>query len=228
MRRLRPRLGHGGHRPLVLRARNAAPHDRQAVGDRLLVEDAHLLRGRRPRLQLGPRPHALHRHRRQRRQPRPDLHRHLRRRRFAVDRDGSARSRHPPQRGHAVRDREQRRVRPHQGAVLGLGRHRLEEQARRGEPLRPHRPGFAGPRPRGHLRGPQLLGRQGTAGADPQGGAVAQGLRPRRRDLALRDLQRSRRLDEELPAHPQAPPPAGAGGLRPLLRCRTRASPSSM
>ena len=36
---------------------------------------------------------------------------------------------------HALRHREQRRLRPDQGAVLGVGRRRLEEQAGRGEPV---------------------------------------------------------------------------------------------
>ena len=49
---------------------DAAAHDRQALRHRLLVEDADLLRRRRARLQLGARPHAGHRDRRQRRQPR--------------------------------------------------------------------------------------------------------------------------------------------------------------
>ena len=70
-----------------------------------------------------------------------DLHRHLGRRRLAVDRPRPAGPRHPPQPQHALRHREQRRLRPDQGAVLGVGRRRLEEQARRGEPLRAHRSG---------------------------------------------------------------------------------------
>ena len=54
------------------------------------------------------------------------VHRHLRRRRFAVDRTRAALPRHPPQREHAVRAREQRRVRAHQGTVLGVVRRRVE------------------------------------------------------------------------------------------------------
>ena len=41
------------------------------------------------------------------------------------------------------------------------------------------------------------------------------GLRADRRHLAVRDLQRSRGLDQELPAHAQAPAQGGAGRLRP-------------
>ncbi len=53
------------------------------------------------------------------------------------------------------------------------------------------------------LRGPRLLRRQGAAGPDPQGGPLAQGVRAHRRHLALRDLQRPRGLDQELPQHAQ-------------------------
>ncbi len=49
----------------------------------------------------------------------------------------------------------------------------LEEQARRGEPVLAHRSVRAGAGPRGDVRRAQLLGRQGAAGADPEGGAVA-------------------------------------------------------
>ena len=46
----------------------------------------------------------------------------------------------------------------------------------------------------------ELLGRQGAAGADPEGRPQAQRLRLHRRDLAVRDVQRSRGLDQELRA----------------------------
>ena len=133
-------------------------------------------------------------------------------------------ARRAPQPRHALRHREQRCLRPDQGAVLGVGRRRVEEQARRGEPVRAHRPVRAGARSRGDVRGPQLLGRQGAAGADPEGGAVAQGLRADRRHLALRDLQRSRGVDQELPAHAQAP---AQGRRRPTSCRRRRRSPRS-
>ncbi len=123
--------GHDSVTAAIVRAfyePNAAAHDRQAVGHRLLLEDADLLRRGRARVQLGARAHAVDRHRRQRRQPLADLHRHLGRRRFAVDRRRPAGARHPPQRRHAVRHREQRRVRPDQGAVLRVGGHRHQEQ----------------------------------------------------------------------------------------------------
>ena len=65
--------GHDSVTAAIVRAfyetRHPAAHDRQAVGHRLLVEDADLLRQRRAWLQFGARPHARHRHRRRRRQP---------------------------------------------------------------------------------------------------------------------------------------------------------------
>ena len=48
---------------------------------------------------------------------------------------GPAVPRHPPQRQHALRAREQRRLRPDQGPVLGVGRHRAR-RARRARPTR--------------------------------------------------------------------------------------------
>ena len=182
---------------------------------RLLVEDADLLRQRRARLQLGARAHAGDRHRRQRRQPRPDLHRHLGRRRFAVDRPRPAVPRHPPQRRHALRHREQRRLRPDQGPVLGVGRRRLEEQARRGRTAW---------RPSIRCCWRSTLGATFVArsfsGDKEQLVPILKAalshtrLRAGRRDLAVRDLQRSRGLDQELPAHAQAPAAGRAGRLR--------------
>ena len=46
---------------------------------------------------------------------------------------GQLSPRHPPQRQHALHAREQRRLRAHQGAVLRLGRSRLDEQEGRGQ-----------------------------------------------------------------------------------------------
>ena len=87
VRRLRPRLDHRRDRRAPSGSCRLPPaHDRQALRHRLLVEDTDLLRQRRARLQLGARPHALHRHRRQRGQPRAHLHRRLGRRRLALDR----------------------------------------------------------------------------------------------------------------------------------------------
>ncbi len=99
--------------------------------------------------------------------------------------------RHPPQCEDAVRHRKQRRVRIDQGPILRLRRRRLEEQARRGESHGAHRSRHARPQPRRDFRRAQFLRRQGTTGADPQSRPRASRLRPRRRDFALRDLQRS-------------------------------------
>ena len=64
------------------------------------------------------------------------------------------------------------------------------------------------------LRGAQLLRRQGAARPDPEGGALAQGLRAHRRHLPLRDLQRPRGLDQELPQHAQEHAADHLGRLR--------------
>ena len=66
------------------------------------------------------------------------------RRRFAVHRHRSAGARHPPQREHAVSDREQRRLRPDQGPVLGLRRYRHQGEARRRQFIAADRSGAAG------------------------------------------------------------------------------------
>ena len=60
---------------------------------------------------------------------------------------------------------------PDQGAVLGVGRRRHQEQAGRGQPAEPHRSGHAGAEPGRDLRGAQLFGRQGAAGAAAEGRA---------------------------------------------------------
>src|SRR5512134_2608364 len=52
----------------------ALPPHRQAVGHRLLVQDAGLFPWRKPRLQLGSWPHAVGPDRRQPGQSRPDLY----------------------------------------------------------------------------------------------------------------------------------------------------------
>ena len=94
----------------------------------LPVEDAGPLPARGARLQQRPRPHAGGGDRRQRRQRRPDHDRRLGRRRFVVDWVGTTVPRHPPQREHALHAREQRRLRPDQGPVLGVGRPGLHRE----------------------------------------------------------------------------------------------------
>ena len=65
-----------------------------------------------------------------------------------------------------------------------------------------------------HLRGAQLLRRQGAAGAADPSRHAPQRLRPDRCALALRDLQRSRGFDQELYLYARALPCGGRGGLR--------------
>ena len=110
--------------------------DRAAPGGkdlrhRLLVEDANLFPRQLARLQLGARPHAVGADRRQPRQPRPDLHGRVGRRRLRLDRDRPVRPCPTAWRQHGVHRREQRRVRAHQGPVLGDRRPRLQVEARR-------------------------------------------------------------------------------------------------
>ena len=102
-------------------------------GHRLLVEDARLLPRRLARLQHRARPHAVGADRRQPRQPRPALPRRVRRRRLGVDRPRPVRARDAARRQHDLHRREQRRLRPDQGPVLGHGGPRLEVQERRGQ-----------------------------------------------------------------------------------------------
>ena len=178
------------------------------------LRDAHGfngVHGRMPALATG----------RQRRQRRHHLHRRLGRRRLAVDRDRPDVARDPPQRQPALHPREQRRLRPDQGAVLGLGRQGLDQQEGRGQHDGGDRRRAAGADARRHLRGAQLLGRQGAARADPQGRAHAPRLRVRGRDLAVRHLQRSRGLDQELRLHARAQRGDRAGRLRAAGRRRS-------
>ena len=61
-------------------------------------------------------------------EPRHPLHRRIRRRRFAVDWAGTPLPRDPPQCERALHPREQRRLRPDEGTVLGVGRSGLPQQ----------------------------------------------------------------------------------------------------
>jgi hypothetical protein len=128
--RLRARLDYRGGDRGVLGPGYATGTIGQAFGNRLLVEDDRLFRERCARLQFGSWTHALDRERRQRRKPRPHLHRHLRGWRLPVHRPGSAGARNPAQREHALFDREQRGLRSHQGPVLRVGGHRHSRRRR--------------------------------------------------------------------------------------------------
>ena len=98
-----------------------------------------------------------------------DLSRRLRRRRFGLDRPRPVRPLPAARRQHGLHRREQRRLRPDQGPVLGDRRRRLEVQEGRRQPGRADRPGLDGDPARRDLRGAQLLRRQGPAGAADQG-----------------------------------------------------------
>ena len=67
---------------------------------------------------------------------------------------------------------------------------------------------------RRHVRRAQFLGRQGAARAADPGRPASQGLRADRRALALRDVQRSRGLDQELRLHARALRGRGARRFR--------------
>jgi hypothetical protein len=98
----------------VLGARDPAAPRGEALGHRLLVEDAHLLPRQVARLQQRSRPHAPGAHRREPRQPGPDL---PRRRATATRRRSASASsqRHAPWREHDLHRGEQRRPRAHLG-----------------------------------------------------------------------------------------------------------------
>ena len=155
VRRLRPRLDLGGDRPGVLRPRRRAASRREAVRYRLLVEDADLLPRQLARLQQRPRPDAVGADGRQPREPRPDLPRRLRRRRFGVDRHRPVHARAAARREHGLHRREQRRLRPDQGPVLGDRRQGLEGEARCGQLRRADRHGDARAADGRHVRRPR-------------------------------------------------------------------------
>ena len=202
--RVRSRLGHRGHLPRVLRTLDSAQSHRKVERHRVLVEDADVLRRGCARLQQRPRPHGDHRHGRQRRQPRAHLHRHLGRRRLALDRSRTPHARDSSQHQHGVRHREQRRLRTHQGPTLGLGRHRLGAEEGRRQSARAHRPDHARTHSRRDVSRAELLGRQGTVDPNPEGRRRASRLRADRRHLAVCHFQRPRRIDQELQVRARA------------------------
>ena len=174
LRGLRPRLGHRRDRARVLRAVDPAAHGRQALRHRLLVEDADLLRERRARLQLGARPHAGDR---DRRRPPPTARSPTSASRATATRcrSGSASC------CHAIRRNLNMLYVIENNGVYGLTKGQfsasadLGSKSKRGEaePDSAHRSGAAGAEPRRHLRRAQLLGRQGAARADAEGGPRA-------------------------------------------------------
>ena len=94
-----------------------------------------------------------------------DLHlsRRLGRRRLGLDRARPVRPRDPARRQHGLHRREQRRVRPDQGPVLGDRRPRLEGKARRDQQRLLDRPRRDGDAARRDLRGALVLRRQGRS-----------------------------------------------------------------
>ncbi|MGY4292464.1 hypothetical protein ACVWXN_000559 [Bradyrhizobium sp. i1.4.4] len=154
--------------------------------------------GQFARLQLRARPHAVGLDRRQPRQPRSDLSRRLRRRRFRLDRLRPVRSFDPARRQHDLYRREQRRLRPDQGPVLGHRRPRLEVQEGRHQHRQRDRPRRDRAAARGHLRRALVLRRQEPAGAADRGRDRPQGRILHRRHQPLHRLQQPRRLDQEL------------------------------
>ncbi len=169
VRRLRARLDLRGDRAGLLGARHRAAPRGQAVGHRLQLEDAGLLSRRQPRLQHRARPHAQRAHRRQSGQSRAAVPGRLGRRRFGLDRPGPVRPRDAARRAHGLHRREQRRLRPDEGPVLGHRRPRQQEQEGRHQCREPGRPDRHRAAARCHLRRPRLLRRQGAAGAVDQG-----------------------------------------------------------
>ena len=86
-----------------------------------------------------------------------------------LDRLRPVRAFDPARRQHDLYRREQRRVRPDQGPVLGHRRPRLEVQEGRDEHRQRHRPGGDRAAARRELRGAQLLRRQDATGAADRG-----------------------------------------------------------
>ena len=183
---------------------DAAAHDRQALRHRLLVEDADLLRARRARLQ-----------RRHGRMPaiatgasaanRDLLY-------IGISGDGDSLSIGLGQLAHPIRRNVRMLYVIENNGVYGLTKGQFSASAdvgsktKRGEAnhLQPIDPVLLGLSIGRDLRGAQLLRRQAPAGADPQGGHGAPRVRAHRRHLAVRDLQRPRGLDQELPLHAPA------------------------
>ena len=163
VRRLRARLHHGRADRSLLRDGPPGPPHRQGLRHRLLVQGADLFHEPQPRLQQRARAHALDHDRRQHRQPRSGLYRHLGRRRHGLDRVGPVLPRRAPAAEHDLYRHEQRLLRPHQGPVLRHQRQELPLQEGRGQSLRRHRSVPDGDPARRRLRRPLLLRRQDAA-----------------------------------------------------------------
>jgi hypothetical protein len=170
----------------------------EALGDRLLQQEPGVLPRQLPWLQRRPRPDALGGDRRHAGQREADRNRRQRRRRYGRDRDRPVRAPDAAQRADDLHHRGQRLLRADERTVLADGRPRLEaEERRRQRPaaaryLRAGRSSWAPPSSRGRSRG------QEAALRHSQGGRRAPRHGHDRRPVPLRDLQRPRRLHQEL------------------------------
>ena len=190
----------------------------QAVGHRLLEQEPGVFPRLRPRLQHRARPDAVGRHRRGARQPQAACDRRQRRRRHRRDRHRPVRAPDAPQRAADLHHRRQRLLRPDQGAVLADRRHRLDHQGRHAQRAAADRHLLAGDRSRRLVRGAVVLRGQEAAADDPQGGAQPPRHLHDRRAVAVRDLQRSPGLDQELRLRQGARRGARRDQLRSVLR----------
>ena len=183
----------------LLRTRPAAAPHRQAVGHRLLVEDADVFPRRLARLQLRARADAVSVLTGANLANRDLIY-------LGVSGDGDSASIGLGQFAHAMRRGVNMVYIVENNGVYGLTKGqfsatsdtRREEQARRRQHRRGDRPGRHGAAARRDLRRAQLLRRQGAARAADQGGAAAQGRGLHRLHLALRAVQQPCRLDQEL------------------------------
>ena len=176
----------------------AAP-GRQAVGHRLLVEDADLFPRQLARFQQRARPHAVGADRRRARQPRPDLPRRLRRRRLGVDRHRAS-SRTCLRRGvnmvYIVEN----------NGVYGLTKGQFSATADKGSKSKRGAINSDEPIDLAMLaltlgrdvRRARLLRRQGAAGPADQGGRRAPRRGVHRHRQPVRRVQQPSRLDQEL------------------------------
>ena len=178
------------------------------------------------RLQLRPRPHAVGRDRGGARQPQADRDRRQRRRRHRRDRHRPVRPPDAAQRPDRLHHRRQRLLRAHEGPVLADRRRRFHAQERRRQRPAADRHVRAGDRARRVVRRAFVLGRQKAAAVDPEGVAEPSRHGDDRRHLAVRDVQRSRGLDEELRLRKGSRRAARRGELRAVLRRHQRSSTS--
>ena len=182
------------------------------------------------RVQRRPRPDAVGRHRRDAGQPEADRDRRQRRRRHRRDRHRPVRPPDAAQPADHLHHRGQRLLRPDEGTVLADRRPRIDAQDRRRQRPAADRHLRPGDPARRVVRRALVLRRQEAAAVDPQGVAEPSRHVHDRRDLSLHDLQRSRRLDQELRLREGSRRAARRGQLRAVLRrhlgrVRARARP---